>query len=323
MNLRKLGYTDMMFSEVGIGTWIIGGDRWEWGWGPQDDEDSIRTIHKAFDNGINWIDTAACYGLGHAEEVVARAIKDRQEKVYVATKCGRGWKEQTGEIFGQLKSWNVREECEASLRRLQIDTIDLWQIHWPDPVEDIEEAWGEMARLVQEGKVRYLGVSNFSVAQLKRIQSIFPVTSNQLPYSMLRREIETDLLAFCSTNNIGVVVYSPIESGLLSGKFTKEYLDNLPANDWRRTRSTMFQEPEFSINLTFIDKLRLIALQKRCSLSQLAIAWVLRRAEVTAAIAGARRPSQIEETTSIILLTPEEINKIDTYILERDSSLWS
>ena len=323
MDQRKLGYTDMMFSEVGIGTWIIGGDRWEWGWGPQDDVDSVRTIHKAFANGVNWIDTAACYGLGHAEEVVARAIKNCRDTVYVATKCGRGWNEQTGEIFGQLKSWNVREECESSLRRLQIDVIDLWQIHWPDPVEDIEEAWSEMARLVQEGKVRCLGASNFSEAQLKRIQPIFPVASNQLPYSMLRRDIETDLLGYCAANNIGVVVYSPIESGMLSGKFTKEYLNNLPANDWRRTRSSMFQEPEFSLNLTFIDKLRLIALQKGCSLSQLAIAWVLRRPEVTAAIAGARRPSQIEETTSIHLLTPEEIAIIDTYILDRDSSLRS
>lgn len=321
MNLRKLGYSDLMFSEVGIGTWIIGGDRWEWGWGPQDDEDSIRTIHKALDSGVNWIDTAACYGLGHAEEVVTRAIKDRRDKVYIATKCGRGWNEQTGEIFGRLKSWSVREECEASLRRLHIDVIDLWQIHRPEPEEDIEEAWGEMARLVQEGKVRYLGASNFSVEQLKRIQPIHPVASNQPPYSMLRRDIETDLLAYCAGQKIGVVVYSPIESGMLAGKFSKEYMDNLPVNDWRRTRSSMFQEPELSINLAFIEKLRPIARRKGCSLSQMAIAWVLRRHEVTAAIAGARRPAQIEETTIVNPLTSEEIKEIDTYLLERDSSL--
>jgi aryl-alcohol dehydrogenase-like predicted oxidoreductase len=321
MNLRKLGNSELMFSEIGIGTWIIGGDRWEWGWGPQDDDESIKTIHRALDNGVNWIDTAACYGLGHAEEVVGRAIKDRRNSVYIATKCGRGWNEQTGEIFGRLKSWSVRNECEASLRRLHIDVIDLWQIHWPDPVDDVEEAWGEMVRLVQEGKIRYLGVSNFSVELLKRIQSIHPVTSVQPPYSMLRRDIETELMAYCSVNKIGIVVYSPIESGLLAGKFSNEYMNSLPANDWRRTRSSMFQEPEFRINLAFIDKLRPLAQRKGCSLSQLAIAWVLRRPEVTAAIAGARKSSQIEETTLVHPLTPEEIVEIDTFILERESSL--
>jgi aryl-alcohol dehydrogenase-like predicted oxidoreductase len=321
LNFRKLGTTDLMFSEVGIGTWLIGGERWEWGWGPQDDEESIRTIHKAFDNGVNWIDTAACYGLGHAEEVVARAVKGRRSKITIATKCGRGWNEQTGEIFGLLKRESIRKECEASLRRLQVDVIDLWQIHWPDPAEDIEEAWGEMACLVQEGKVRHLGVSNFSVKQLKRIQPIHPVASNQPPYSMLRRDIETDLLDYCGANKIGVIVYSPIESGLLAGKFNKEYMDTLPANDWRKTRSSMFQEPDFSKNLAFIDKLRPIAQRKGCSLSQLAIAWVLRRPEVTAAIAGARRPSQIEETTTVRPLTQEEITEINTYLLDAQSSL--
>jgi aryl-alcohol dehydrogenase-like predicted oxidoreductase len=321
MNLRKLGHTDLALSEIGIGTWIIGGEGWEWGWGPHDDEDSIRTMHKAFDNGVNWVDTAACYGLGHAEEVVARAIKDRRNDVLIATKCGRGWNEKTGEIFGRLKSWSVRDECEASLRRLQIDVIDLWQIHWPDPDEDVEEAWGEMSRLVQEGKVRYLGTSNFSVDQLKRIQPIHPVASNQPPYSLLRRNIEDDLLPYCSKNGIGTVVYSPIESGLLAGKFSKTYMDNLPANDWRRTRSPLFQEPEFSVNLALVDKLRPIAQRKGCSLSQLAIAWVLRRPEISAAIAGARRPDQIEETTSVHPLTQAEIAEINTYLLERESSL--
>jgi aryl-alcohol dehydrogenase-like predicted oxidoreductase len=321
MNLRKIGNTDLALSEIGIGTWIIGGERWEWGWGPHDDEDSIRTMHAAFDSGVNWIDTAACYGLGHAEEVVARAIEDRRGKILVATKCGRGWNEQTGEIFGRLKGWSIRSECEASLRRLHIDVIDLWQIHWPDPAEDIEEAWGEMSRLVQEGKVRYLGTSNFSVEQLKRLHAIHPVTSNQPPYSLLRREIEADLLGYCAANNIGTVVYSPIESGLLAGKFSREYMDKLPANDWRRTRSSLFQEPEFSITLDLIEKLRPIAARKGCSLSQLAIAWVLRRPEVTAAIVGARWPEQIAETTTVHALTPVEITEIDTCLLERESSL--
>lgn len=321
MNQRKLGNTDLLLSEVGIGTWIIGGDKWEWGWGPHNDEDSIRTIHTALDNGVNWIDTAACYGLGHAEEVVARAIKDRRNKVLIATKCGRGWNEQTGEIFGRLKSLSIREECEASLRRLQTDVIDLWQIHWPDPEPDIEEAWGEMARLVQEGKVRYLAVSNFSVEQLKRLQPIHPVASNQPPYSLLRRDIEDELLDYCAANQIGTLAYSPIESGLLAGKFSKEYMNNLPSNDWRRTRSSMFQEPEFGVNLIFIEKLRLIAQNKGCSLSQLAIAWVLRKPEVTAAIVGARRPEQIQETTTVHHLTADEIKIIDTYLMERENSL--
>jgi aryl-alcohol dehydrogenase-like predicted oxidoreductase len=321
MNQRKLGNTDLLLSEVGIGTWIIGGDKWEWGWGPHDDEDSIRTIHTALDNGVNWIDTAACYGLGHAEEVVARAIKDRRNKVLIATKCGRGWNEQTGEIFGRLKGRSMREECEASLRRLQTDVIDLWQIHWPDPEPDIEEAWGEMTRLVQEGKVRYIAVSNFSVEQLKRLQPIHPVASNQPPYSLLRRDIEHELLEYCAANQIGTLVYSPIESGLLAGKFSKEYLNNLPVNDWRRTRSSMFQEPEFGINLAFIEKLRLVAQNKGCSLSQLAIAWVLRRPEITAAIAGARRPEQIQETTTVHHLTADEIKIIDTYLMERENAL--
>ncbi|GAP20380.1 aldo/keto reductase [Leptolinea tardivitalis] len=321
MKYRRLGYTDLQLSEVGIGTWIIGGARWEWGWGVTDDEESIRTIHAAFDQGVNWIDTAACYGLGHAEEVVARTIKDRRSKVIIATKCGRGWNEETGEVFGRLKSWSIRKECEDSLRRLQTDVIDLWQIHWPDPEPDIEEAWGEMTRLVQEGKVRYLGVSNFSVAQLKRLQSIHPVASNQPPYSMLRRDIEAELLPYCAANKIGVVVYSPIESGMLAGKFNKDYLNTLPANDWRRTKSSLFQEPEFSINVEFVDKLRPIADRKGCNLSQLAIAWVLRRSEVTAAIAGARRAEQIKETTIIPRLTPDEIKEIDGYLLERDSKL--
>lgn len=322
MEYRKLGFTDLKMSEVGVGTWIIGGDRWEWGWGPTDDEVSIRTIHKALDQGVNWIDTAACYGLGHAEEVAARAIKDRRDNVIVATKCGRGWNEETGEVFGRLKSWSIRQECEDSLRRLQIDVIDLWQIHWPNPEEDVEEAWGEMSRLVQEGKVRYIAVSNFNVEQLKRIQPIHPVASNQPPYSMLRRDVEAELLPYCAANNIGVVVYSPIESGMLAGKFSHEYMNSLPANDWRRTKgAAMFDEPEFSVNLEFIDKLRPIAARKGCNLSQLAIAWVLRRPEVTAAIAGARKPEQIVETTIINHLNADEIKEIDGYLKERDTKV--
>jgi aryl-alcohol dehydrogenase-like predicted oxidoreductase len=321
MNFRKLGYTDLMFSEIGLGSWIIGGDRWEWGWGPQDEKESILTIHKALDCGINWIDTAACYGLGYAEEVIGKAIKDRRQNVIVATKCGRGWNNTNGEIYSRLKRNSIRKECEDSLQRLQIEVIDLWQIHWPDPEEDIEEAWGEMSLLVQEGKVRYIGVSNFSVDQIKRIQSIHPIASNQPPYSMLRRDIELELLNYCSDKKIGILVYSPIESGLLAGKFSKEYLNNLPNSDWRRTRSLMFQEPEFSINLGFIEKLRPIAKRKRCSLSQLAISWVLRRSEVTSAIVGARSPSQIEETTTVVPLTETDIKEIEAYLLERDSNI--
>ena len=293
MRKRKLGYTDLELTTVGLGTWAIGGP-WQWGWGPQDDRDSIATIQRALDLGINWIDTAAVYGLGHSEEIVGRAIAGRRDQVIIATKCGLVWNEK-GNVFGRLKAWSVRQELEASLRRLNVDVIDLYQIHWPNPAEDIEEAWEEMARAVEQGKVRYIGVSNFSVEQIKRVQKIHPVASLQPPYSMLRREIEADLLPFCAENQIGVIAYSPLASGLLTGRFTRERLQQLPPDDWRR-RSPAFNEPELTANLELVDKLKEIATRYNRTMAELAIAWVLRRPEVTSAIVGARHPEQIEET---------------------------
>ncbi len=293
MRKRKLGYTDLELTTVGLGAWAIGGP-WQWGWGPQDDRESIATIQRALDLGVNWIDTAAVYGLGHSEEIVGKAIAGRRNEVIIATKCGLVW-DARGRVSGRLKAWSVRQELEASLRRLNVDVIDLYQIHWPNPDEDIEEAWGEMAKAVEEGKVRYIGVSNFSVEQIKRVQKIHPVASLQPPYSMLRRDVETELLPFCAENRIGVVAYSPMGSGLLTGKFTRERLQQLPQDDWRR-RSPAFNEPEFSVNLELVEQLRKIASRYGRSVAQLAIAWVLRRPEVTSAIVGARRPDQIEET---------------------------
>ena len=322
---RKLGFTDLHLTTVGLGTWAIGGE-WDYGWGPQDDAESIAAIHRALDLGINWIDTAPIYGLGHAEEVVGQAIVGRRDKagppVIIATKCSRVWDEDTLETSSRLKAKSIRREVEDSLRRLGVEVIDLYQIHWPRPDEDIEEGWGAIADLIREGKVRYGGVSNFSVAQLKRVQPIHPVASLQPPYSMLRREVEDGLLPYCAANDIGVIVYSPMQAGLLTGKFTKERVANLPDGDWRRGNEH-FQEPQLSANLALVEKLRPIAERSGRTLAQLAIAWVLRRPEVTAAIVGARRPSQIEETAQAgdWKLSAEGIAEIDLLLAERERAL--
>jgi len=244
--------------------------------------------------GINWIDTAAVYGLGHSEEIVGKAIRGLRKKPIIATKCERVW-DKNGNISGRLKKGSIRSEVEASLKRLKIEVIDLYQIHWPEPDEDIEEAWTTLGDLIKEGKIRYGGVSNFNLQQLKRVQPIHPVASLQPPYSMLERGIEKKILPYCSANNIGVVTYSPMQKGLLTGKFTRERVQNLPEDDHRR-RDPRFQEPELSADLELVEHLRSIAEKSNRTLAQLAIAWVLRRPEVTAAIVGARRPSQIEET---------------------------
>jgi aryl-alcohol dehydrogenase-like predicted oxidoreductase len=336
MQTRKLGYTDLRLTTVGLGTWAIGGGGWAFGWGPQDDAESMAAIRRALDLGINWIDTAAVYGLGHSEEIVGQAITGRRDEVIIATKCGLVWDEGSTTPYGRLKAESVRREVEASLRRLNVEVIDLYQIHWPNPDQDIEEAWGVIADLIREGKVRYGGVSNFSVEQLKRVQTIQPVASLQPPYSMLRRGIEEELLAYCAANDIGVIVYSPMQAGLLTGKFTKERVASLPDEDWRK-QSSHFQEPEISASLAFVEKLRPIAERNGRTVAQLAIAWVLRRplrsgqalrsrsgqAEVTAAIVGARRPSQIEETApaSDWVLSVEDIAEIDTLLAERERAL--
>ena len=296
MQTRKLGNSNLHLTTLGLGAWAIGGGGWAYSWGPQDDAESIRAIHRALDLGINWIDTAAVYGLGHSEEVVARALADRKGKVIVASKCGLRWRPNRM-IYGALKASSVREEVENSLLRLGLNTIDLYQIHWPNPNKDIEEAWGVMADLVREGKIRYAGVSNFNVAQMKRAQAIHPITSLQPPYSLLNRDAEAEILPYCAALGIGVVAYSPMQAGLLTGAFSGERLGALDPEDWRR-KDRFFQEPAFSRSLDIVEKLRPLAAREGRTLAQLAIAWVLRRPEVTAAIVGARRPSQVEETAA-------------------------
>ncbi|MBE7552044.1 MAG: aldo/keto reductase [Anaerolineales bacterium] len=319
MQTRQLGYSDLHLTTIGLGAWAIGGGGWIYGWGSQDDADSIAAIRRALDLGINWVDTAAVYGAGHSEEVVGQALAGRRDGVIVATKCGRIMESLTDQPYGRLTADSVRREAEASLRRLKMEVIDLYQIHWPDPDEEIEEGWGAIADLIREGKVRYGGVSNFSVAQLQRIQPIHPVASVQPPYSMLRRGVEEELLAYCAANKIGVIVYSPMQAGLLTGKMTRERIANMPADDWR-ARNELFQEPQLSANLELVEALRPIAARQGRTVAQLAIAWVLRRPEVTAAIVGARNPAQIEETAPAgdWRLSAEEVAQIDALLAKRD-----
>ncbi len=321
MKTRKLGWTDLDLTVIGLGTWAIGGGDWEFGWGPQDDEDSVATISSAIEKDVNWIDTAPVYGLGHAEEVVAKAIKKHSKKPIIATKCGLVW-DRKRHILNCLKKGSIRSEIEASLKRLKAEAIDLYQIHWPVPDEYIEEAWQEISKAVKEGKVRYAGVSNFTVEQIKRVQSIHPVASLQPPYNMLRRDIENELLGYCAKNNIGVIAYSPMERGLLTGKFSRERVERLPKDDHRRNASP-FVEPELSANLALIEKLRPIAERHHGTLAQLAIAWVLRRTEVTAAIVGARRPPQAQENIGAAewILSKEDIALIDELLREREKKI--
>ena len=321
MRKRKLGWTDLELTVIGFGSWALGGGGWQFSWGPQDDEESIAAIHRALDLGINWIDTAAVYGLGHSEEIIAKALRGMSEKPIIATKCGRVWNEK-GEVFGCLKRDSIRKEVEDSLRRLEVEVIDLYQIHWPDPEPDIEEAWSTMADLVKEGKIRYAGVSNFNVEQMKRIEKIHPIASLQPPYSMIMRDIEKEILPYCAEKNMGVIVYSPMQKGLLTGKFTPERVKNLPPDDHRRS-DPQFSEPLLSINLELIEKLKPIAEKHGRTLAQLAIAWVLRRPEVTAAIVGTRRPSQIEETfpAGDWELAAEDIEAIEKLLQEREEKI--
>ncbi len=295
MQTRQLGRTDLELSVIGFGAWAIGGGDYAFGWGPQDDQDSIKSIHKALDIGINWIDTAPVYGLGRSEEIVGRAVRGIRSEVIIATKCGVVW-DGNRNISRRLKADSVRREVEESLRRLNIDVIDLYQIHWPDPAEDIEEAWSEIVKLIEEGKIRYPALSNFSVEQMERVGAIHPVASLQPPYSMLGRGVEAEILPYCDEKSIGVVAYSPLQNGLLTGKFTKERIRDLPDDDFRKEKSSHFQEPEVDVNLKLVEALKPIARRHDRTPAQLALAWVLRRAEVTSAITGARKPSQIEET---------------------------
>ena len=320
MQTRKLGQTDLMLTTMCLGTWAIGGP-WQWGWGPQDDQEAVAAILAALDAGINWIDTAAVYGLGHSEELVGRALRQTKRKPYIATKCGLRWNEKR-ERVPCLKRQSIRQECHESLQRLGVERIDLYQMHWPEPPEDIEEAWEEMALLAAEGKVRYLGVSNFSVEQMERVRRIYPISSLQPPYSMLHREVEKELLGYCARHDIGAIVYSPMQRGLLTGKFSRERLAALAPDDHRR-RIPDFQEPQFTATLELVEQLQKIAQRHGRTVAQLAISWVLRRPEVTAAIVGARRPEQIAETVqaSNWNLSKKDIDEIEKLLAEREKKL--
>jgi len=292
MTTRPLGNSDLNITPLGIGAWAIGGGGWAFGWGPQDDADSVAAIHAALDHGINWIDTAAVYGLGHSEEVVARALKGRSSRPYVFTKCGLVWDEKR-EISRTLKRDSIRRECEDSLRRLAVDVIDLYQIHWPDPDPDVEEGWSTLAQLQKEGKVRWIGVSNFNTAQLARAQAIAPVTSLQPPYSILSPEIEKEALPFCGSHNIGVIVYSPMKSGMLTGAMTRERIARMPDDDFRK-RPVSFKEPLLTRNLELVERLRAIGNRHGRTPGEVALAWTLRRPEVTGAIVGMRSAKQVD-----------------------------
>ena len=317
MQTRRLGNSDLQITPIGIGAWAIGGGGWQGSMGPHDEAGSIPAIHAALDHGINWIDTAALYGLGHSEEVVARALEGRSPRPYVFTKCERVWG-SNGKIGACMKADSIRRECEGSLRRLKTDVIDLYQIHWPEPDEDIEEGWSTLLRLQAEGKVRYIGVSNFSVAQMKRAQAIAPITSLQPPYSIVTPEIEAEILPFTRENNIGVIVYSPMSAGLLTGAMTRERVANFASEDWRRNLPN-FQEPLLSRNLQLVEHLREIGKRHGRSPGEVAIAWTLNNPDVTAAIVGIRSPRQLSGIVGAMefRLSAKEMTEIETVLQGR------
>jgi aryl-alcohol dehydrogenase-like predicted oxidoreductase len=313
MHTRKLGNSDLYITPVGFGAWAIGGSGWEYAWGPQDDTASIAAIHRALDLGVNWIDTAAVYGMGHSEEVVARALATWSgPRPYVFTKCGLRWDER-GQVYNVLKADSIRRECEDSLRRLRVEVIDLYQIHWPTgSATETDEGWAAMAQLQREGKVRWIGVSNFDVERSQRAQAIAPITSLQPPYSLIRREIQAEILPFCQREGIGVIVYSPMASGLLTGAMTRERAANLAKDDWRR-RDPEFNEPKLSQNLALVDRLRAVGARHGRSPGEVAIAWTLRHPAVTGAIVGARSATQVEGVMGAgdFRLSEEEIAAIE------------
>ena len=290
---RRLGNSDLNITLIGFGAWAIGGD-WEFGWGHQDDADSIAAIHRALELGINWIDTAAVYGLGHSEEVVAKALTQwGGRRPYIFTKCGMVWDDKR-QVGYSLKAASIRKECENSLCRLGVDAIDLYQIHWSaDDLAETKEGWAELAKLQKEGKVRWIGVCNFNLEELRSAQAIAPITSLQPPYSLIRRDIESEILPWCQQNGIGVIVYSPMASGLLTGAMTRERAGALPPEDWR-SRNPEFKEPKLSQNLALVDRLRAVGKRHGRSPGEVAIAWTLRHSAVTGAIVGARNAKQVE-----------------------------
>lgn len=311
MQTKQLGNSDLDITPIGFGAWAIGGSGWEFGWGDQDDKASVAAIHRALELGVNWIDTAAVYGMGHSEEVVAAALRTWSgPRPYVFTKCGRRWDEH-GRVHSNLQADSLRRECEDSLRRLQLDVIDLYQIH--RPTEDLEEGWSALAQLQKEGKVRWIGVSNFDAKQLQRAEKIAPVTSLQPPYSLINREVEREVLPYCSSKEIGVIVYSPMASGLLTGAMTRERATTLPVSDWRSSNAE-FKEPKLSRNLALVERLRKIGRLYDRPPGQVAVAWALRNPAVTAAIVGARSAEQVQANTGAadLTLTDHEVAEIES-----------
>jgi aryl-alcohol dehydrogenase-like predicted oxidoreductase len=315
MQTRRLGNSDLEITPIGIGAWAMGGGDWAFSWGRQEDDKSMAAIHTALDAGVNWIDTAPVYGLGHSEEVVGKALAGRAHRPYIFTKCSLVWNDQR-EIGHSLKAASVRRELEASLRRLRVDAIDLYQIHWPDPDPEIEEGWQTLTQFQKEGKVRYIGVSNFNVVQMKRVERIAPITSLQPNYNIVTRDIEKDLLPFCRERHIGVIVYSPMKSGLLTGKMTRERIASLPPDDFR-PKTASFQEPLLSRNLGVVEVLRGIGERHGRAPGEIAIAWTLRDPVVTGAIVGMRSAEQAKQIvrSAEFRLTPNEILEIENYLM--------
>jgi aryl-alcohol dehydrogenase-like predicted oxidoreductase len=318
MDTQQLGNSDLRITRLGLGTWAIGGSGWEFGWGAQNDRDSVLAIREALDAGINWIDTAAVYGLGHSEEIVANSLAGvgPSQRPYVFTKCSMVWGDNR-QIHRSLKADSIRRECEASLRRLGVERIDLYQVHWPDPDAEIEEGWTELARLKEEGKIRYLGVSNFNVDQMQRAQAIASITSLQPPYSLVNRRVEKEILPFAARENIGVIAYSPMASGLLTGAMTRERIAALPDDDWRK-RNSNYQEPLLSRNMCLVRRLRDIGIRHGLTAGDVAVAWVLRNSAVTGAIVGARKPGQIKGVLGAarLQLRDGDLAEIDQFLMK-------
>jgi aryl-alcohol dehydrogenase-like predicted oxidoreductase len=312
MKISQLGSSDMWLTPIGFGAWAIGGGDWAMSWGPQDDNASIAAIHKAIDLGVNWIDTAAVYGLGHSEEVVGKAVKESHVKPFIFTKCGMVWNKKR-EIKRTLLE--IRRECEDSLRRLQVEVIDLYQIHWPIEDQDLEMGWTTMADLKREGKVRHIGVSNFSPSQMERCLEIAPIVSLQPPYSMLNRAVEAEILPFCLGHSIGVINYAPMHSGLLTGAMTRERVDNLPPDDFRR-KARNYQEPYLSRNLAIADFLKQIGARHGVTAGVIAIAWTLANPAITAAIVGGRSPEQVAGVwpAAKFRLSKDEMQEIQAFL---------
>jgi aryl-alcohol dehydrogenase-like predicted oxidoreductase len=316
-SLRTLGNSDLQLTHIGFGAWAIGGGNWEFAWGPQEDSESIAAIHRSLELGINWIDTAAIYGLGHSEEIVGQAVATWSgPKPLVFTKCSMRW-HQDRSIYRSLKAGSLAEELDGSLKRLGVDTIDLYQVHWPNPDEEIEEGWAQLARFKEQGKIRWIGVSNFSVAQMERVEKIAPITSVQPPYSMLRRAIEDEILPYVAAHNIGVINYSPMVSGLLTGAMTAERVAAFPADDWRR-RAVEFNEPRLSRNLRLVDLLREIGAASGVAPGVVAVAWTLHHPAVTAAIVGGRSAKQVDGMARALdyTLSEEEFAHINQFLTD-------